>query len=102
MMSTKGKRSLRSMLYEANPCCPECDVEMILPNTLPKDKHGRIKHFPDNTCVLKRNFSRYNGYERSQNKKPAVLMCRKCSEEKAQKEQEGISVIERRVRSERH
>lgn len=100
-MSTGGKRWLREMLYKANKFCSKCGVEMVMPNELPKDKRGRIKHFPDNTCVLKRMFSKYYGYDRSQNKKPAVLICRKCSDEMARKEQDEISIIEKRIRSRR-
>ena len=100
-MSMKGKKWLREKLYCENPHCRKCGTEVILPAELATDKNGRIKIFPDNTCVLKRRYSRYNGYNRAMNKKPARLLCKKCAELISNEEQEGISIIEKRTRSKR-
>ena len=86
-------------LHGINPYCIRCGVKMILPNALPGYGGGKIKYFPDNTCTYEHRFTRFEMEDRLANQTMNSILCLKCNQELARKEEKRVSIEELRKRS---
>lgn len=90
-------------MFNKNPYCPQCNVLMVLPETVPKDAKGRIKVWPDNTCTYEHARSRIDPLRKKHEPYRNSILCLKCNNEKgAMDVQRFLSIDDQRERSKMH
>ena len=96
-----NRHTFRKRLYDKNPYCPRCGVEMILPEDLPR--HPRKVYeptvHPDNMCMYEHKYSRLNKKRGTRDESQNSILCRKCNNELGKIEENKLTIEELRKRS---
>ena len=99
----------RAALFAENLFCPDCGVEMILPDDIPRvtEQHergqmGNLKYFPDNLCTMEHPVTKLEPDKRRASREMLSLLCKKCNGLRGRETELRVGIDELHTRSKHH